>query len=243
MINLKARKPGVNQFAIRKRLLALSLAFTLTAHAAIPVIDYAALIQLGNQLIQLQEQTRCIQQQLQRLKDNQYQWSNAQELLNKLGSIVDQTNTIAYSASNVNQQFQHAYPGYQAPQDFNAHYKNNVNLAQNTLRGVLQAMGSSAQDFQRENNRLSFLQRQSQSAQGQTQAIQASSQIASELVSQIQLLRQTVIAQSNAQTAYYATQIQNDASSQAELEKIINSGSTNVPSYGTSGHPLNSPDY
>lgn len=217
--------------------------FAYSANATLPVIDYATLIQLGNQLMQLKQQTQYIQQQIQMLKGDQYQWSNAQGLINNLGSIVNQTNGIAYSASNVNQKFQQAYPGYQAPQDFNQQYKNNVNMTQNTLNGVLQSMGSSAQDFQSENTRLAFLQRQSQSAQGQTQAIQASAQIASEMVSQIQLLRQTVIAQSNAQTAYYATQIQNDASSKAELEKVINSGSTNVPSYGSSGHQLNSPDF
>lgn len=112
----------------------------------------------------------------------------------------------------------------------------------NTLNSVLQSMGTNAQDFQNENARLAFLQRQSQSAKGQTQAIQASSQIASEMVSQTQLLRQTVIAQTNAQTAYYATQVQNDASAKAELEHVIQSGSTNVPAYGTSGHSLNPPD-
>jgi P-type conjugative transfer protein TrbJ len=193
--------------------------------------------------MQLRQQTQYIQQQLKMLKGDQYQWSNAQPLINHLGSIVNQTNGIAYSAANLHQKFQQAYPGYQAPQDFNQQYKHNINMTQNTLNGVLQSMGASAHDFQSENARLAFLQRQSQRAQGQTQAIQASSQIASEMVSQIQLLRQTVIAQSNAQTAYYATQIQNEASSQAELEKIINSGSTNVPSYGSSGQQLNVPNF
>lgn len=214
-----------------------------SVYATMPVIDYAALIQLGNELTQLKQETQYIQQALQVLQGNQYQWSNVQGLINNLGAIVQQTNGIAYSASNINQQFQQAYPGYQAPQDYSQQYKNNINMTENTLNGVLQSMGSSAQDFQNENTRLAFLQQQAQSAQGQTQAIQASAQIASETVSQIQLLRQTVIAQSNAQAAYYATQVQNDASSKAELEKVINAGSTSVPGYGTSGHQLNPPNF
>lgn len=214
---------------------------TLRAQCAMPVIDVASLIQLGNQLVQLKQQTQYIKQQLDILKDSQYQWSNAQGLINNLGAIVNQTNGLAYSAANLHQKFQQAYPGYQAPQNFNQQYKNNVNTTLDTLNGVLQTIGANAKDFQSENTRLQFLQRQSQHAQSQTQAIQASSQIASELVSQIQLLRQTMIAQTNAQTVYYATQIQNEASSRAELASIINAGSTKVPRYGTSGHPLTVP--
>lgn len=212
-------------------------------YATLPVIDYSALIQLGNQLAQLKQQTQLIQQELQTLHGNQYQWSNVQGLINNLGAIVQQTNGIGYSASNINQQFQQNYPGYQAPEDFSQQYKTNINIALNTLNGILQSIGSSASDFQNENTRLVFLQQQAQSAQGQTAVLQASAQIASETVSQIQLLRQTVIAQSNAQTAYYSTQIQNEASSKAELEKVINAGSTDVPGYGTSGHQLNPPNF
>ncbi|MBV9576348.1 MAG: hypothetical protein JO149_06965 [Gammaproteobacteria bacterium] len=227
----------------KKLLLSILLILTTNAYATLPVIDYASLIQMGNQLIQLKQQTEYIEQQLKALNGNQYQWSNAQVLINNLGSIISQTNGIAYSATNVNQKFQQAYPGYEAPENFNQQYKNNINMTQNTLNGVLQSMGSSAQDFQNENTRLSFLQQQSQSAQGEMQAIQASSQIASEMVSQIQLLRQTVMAQSNAQTAYYATQTQTDASAKAELERVINAGSTVVPAYGSSGNYLTAPDF
>ena len=87
------------------------------------------------------------------------------------------------------------------------------------------------------------MQHQAQSAQGQTQAIQASNQISSELVSQLQLLRQTVMAQTHAQTAYYATLVQQDASSRAEFEHLMQSGSVDIPSYGSSGEPLELPEF
>jgi P-type conjugative transfer protein TrbJ len=215
--------------------------YSIFSYAMLPVIDAASLIQLGNQLMQLKEQTKLIQIQLQQLKGDQYEWSNAQGLINNLGSVVSQTNGISYNASNIDGKFRQAYPGYQPPQNYSQQYKDNSNMTLNTLNGVLQSMGTSSQDFQNENVRLKFLQQQSQNAEGQMQAIQASSQIASEMVSQIQILRQTVIAQSNAQTAYYATQVQKDASERAELDKVISSGSTTMPAYGTSGHPLNPP--
>ena len=118
-----------------------------------------------------------------------------------------------------------------------------MNTTQNTLNGVLQSLGSSANDFQNENTRLSFLQNQAQSATGQTEAIQAASQIASEQVSQLQLLRQTIIAQTNAQATYYAAQMQQQASSQAELSQVINNGSTTSPAIGQSGNQLSLPNF
>lgn len=250
-------KHGLSYFC-KALVLSASLVFSLSSHASgLPVIDLGAILQLVLQLSELKRQTEQIKNQLQvmemlkgsqyqmldGLKGHQYQWSNTQRLINDLGSIVNKTNRLAYSASNIDHDFQQAYPGYQAPQDFNKQYKNNVDMTQNTLNSVLQAMGASAKNFENENERLKFLQTQAQNAKGQTQAIQASNQIASEMVSQIQLLRQTVIAQSNAQIVYYATQVQHEAHSKAELEKVINNGSTNVMSYGTSGHHLNAPDF
>lgn len=209
--------------------------------ALMPVIDLTAIAQLSSQLSQLEYQTKLISSELQGLNGNQYQWSNVQGVINNLGSVVQQTNGISYSASNIDSRFRQSYPGYQPPENFNQQYKNNSEMTLNTLNGILQSSGMSAQDFENENTRLKFLQAQSQNAQGQTQAIQASSQIASEMVSQIQLLRQTVIAQTNAQAAYYATQVQTEASTRAEQAAVITSGSMNVPAYGSSGHPLNPP--
>lgn len=221
----------------------LLLVFSDTVYAMLPVIDFAAIAQLGNQLTQLKMQTQSIQQALQTLSDDQYQWSQVQPLLNQLGDMMQKTHGLAYNAERMDEAFKQAYPGYQPPTNFSAQYKNNVNTAQNTFNGVLQSLGMSAAHFQDENRRLTFLQRQAQSAQGQTQAIQASSQISSELVSQLQLLRQTVMAQTHAQTAYYATQIQQDASSQAEFEHLMQSGSVDIPSYGSSGETLEMPEF
>lgn len=224
-------------------LVLINVSLIQTAYAIVPVIDYAALGQLASQLSQLQIETRYIQQALQGLNGNQYQWSNAQGLINNLGAIVSQSNGLAYSASNLNQAFQTAYPGYQAPANFSQQYQNNVTLTLNTLNGILQSQGSNAADFQNENTRLAFLQAQAQSAQGQTQAIQASAQIASEMVSEQQLMRQTLIAQSNAEAVYDAAQVQNAASVHAQLQEVIDAGNTQVPSYGSSGHPLNPPQF
>jgi P-type conjugative transfer protein TrbJ len=208
-----------------------------------PVFDEAAFGRLGEEIQAAADQLTALKQQIKNLDPSQYQWSNAQQVINSLGQEMQQTQGLAYNASNMDQQFKSDFPGYVAPQDYSQQYQNNSATTLNTLNGVLQNLGMTASDFQNETTRMTFLQQQAQSAQGQTQAIQASSQIASELLSQVQLMHQTLIAQTNAQDAYYANQVQNDASAKAEQQKIIQAGSTTVPPYGTSGHYLNPPHF
>lgn len=221
----------------------LLLLFSKAAFAMMPVIDAAALAQLVNQLAELKTQTQSMQQTLQTLSGNQYQWSNTQHFLSQLQDAMQKTQGINYYSNTLQAQFQKAYPGYQVPNDFQKHYQTNVNTAQHTFCGVVENLRLHTQQVEAENAHLAFLQRQVQSAQGQTQAIQAASQITSEMVSQQQLLRQAMMTQTNAQTAYYATQLQNEVSSRAELDAVIHGGATQVPAYGASGHALVSPDF
>jgi P-type conjugative transfer protein TrbJ len=210
------------------------------------VFDPEAFTRLGLELDTARSQLGVLTQQLAAIKaldPSQYQWSNAQQVINSLGQEMQQTQGLAYNASNMDQQFKSDFPGYVAPQNYGQQYQNNAATTLNTLNGVLQNLGMTASDFQNETTRMAFLQNQAQSAQGQTQAIQASSQIASELLSQVQLMHQTLIAQTNAQDAYYANQVQSDASAKAELQKVVQAGSTTVPPYGTSGHYLNPPHF
>ncbi len=221
-----------------KQMIALCLLMTvsLSANATMPVVDFAS-------ILQLETQVKLIRTQINVLSENGYDWSNAQNLINQLGDLVKQKDMLAYNSANMNEKFQDSYPGYKAPVDFNQQYKANVNITQHTLNGVLQSMGASAKDFEDENRRLKFIQKQAQSSKGQLEAIQASAQISSEMVSQLQLLRHTMIAQASAQNAYYATTIQTQASAQAELTSAISKGSTNVPKYGSSGHYLTTPNF
>lgn len=209
-----------------------------SAFAALPVIDFASLIQLGNQLSQLKAQTKLFEQTIQSLADGDYQWSNAQLMLNQGKDTMRQMHGLSFGKD-----FQKAYPGYQSPSNYRQQYQQNVNLTQNTFSGVLQMIKESSDSFNAENKRLSHLQHQVQQGVGQTQVLQSSAQLTSEVISQMQLLRQNVMAQSNAQTAYYANQIQNQASHRAEMEKIICTGSQRVPAYGSSGHHLQCPDF
>ena len=224
-------------------LIGLSIGLVPPADAMLPVIDVAALAQLGDQLAQLRAQAQTLQHTVQTLAGDQYRWSDNQPVINQLVAALESTHGLAYSAANLDTQFKQAYPGYVAPPQLNAQYQANVTTAQNTFAGTLRSLRLSAQHFATETNRLTFLQQQVQHAQGQTQALQASAQLTSELVTQLQLLRHTTMTQTNAQTAYYATQLQNQASSRAELAAIVKAGSTTIPTEGASGHPLTLPEF
>lgn len=194
------------------------------------------------EVAKLTQQIRYLEQTLKTLSNAPYQWNTVQNTINELGNAINQVNTIAYNAQNLDSQFKKLYPGYQPPKNYFEQYQQIVNTTVNTLNSVLNSLGTNAKDFQQENMRLAFLQSQAQNVVGQTQAIQAASQIALEQVSQMQLLRQTLLAQTNAQTAYYVAQTQKEASAKAELEQVVQTGEQTVPAYGTSGNTLSAPN-
>lgn len=233
---------------MKKYFIALIIAFisAQAAFAQMAVLDVANLYEqtlseahLLISTTQLIEQTSQLATELKQLNPQDYQWSNAQNLINNLGNTVNQTNSLAYSADNIGAKFAQMNPGYVPADDYSSQYKNNTATTLNTMNGVLQSLGTSAKDFENENSRLAFLQSKAQSSEGQLQAIQAASQIASENVSQLQLLRQTITAQANSETAYHANKLQNEASAKATLDSVINAGSTEMKGYGTSGDVIN----
>lgn len=206
------------------------------------VFDPSVFARLGSEAVQLENQLNVLKQQLAAIKQlnpKQYQWSNVQNLINQLGSSIEEAKGISYSAKNVSKKFKDTFPGFVSNQKFDEQYQNVTNNTLNTLNGVLSALNKSSNNFQNENARLSFLQSQEKSAVGQTQAIQAAAQIASEQVSQLQLLRQAIMAETTAQSAYYANQVQVDASSKAEFKKVLLSGKINSQPIGHSGNEIN----
>lgn len=220
--------------------LVLSLIFTSTSYAVLPVIDGAAIAQLASQLTTLKAQAADIKQQLDVLDGSQYQWSDAQSLINKLADNIQQSNTIAYSASDLDRRFSKLFPGYQPENDYQAKYQDITKTTLATINASLRSLGMNANDFEDENTRLKLLQGYSQNSKSQLQAIQASSQIASEQVSQLQLLRQTVMAQSSAQGAYYAAQTQKEAAAEANVQKILSNNNTDLAA-DNSGHDIWTP--
>lgn len=192
---------------------------------------YQNYLQLVAQLNVLQQQATYLQQSLNAIKtlnSDQYTWSNVSDLTNQLGNVVSQTKGLSYSSKNIDTQFQKAFPGYQPPKDANQQDQQNLDTTLNTLSGALKTLNLSSEDFANEPKRMEFLQSQVQNAKGQTQVLQASAQISTEMVSQLQLLRQTMMTQANAQNVYYAQKTQAEASDEAGFNQMLKNSNARI---------------
>lgn len=227
---------------MRKKLIAMLLGSWIagTGYAQIAVFDSAALGQMMEEMMELESQTReltshttSLQASIKRL--GTYQWSN-DDMLSLMDSLSDnmrQYSKIAYSAADLDKQFTTFFPGYDAKNDYQSQYQDNVNETMKTLNGSLKTIGMNAGNFSSESARLGRLHDHVQSAEGQTQVIQAMGEMSEELVTQTQSLRQIVSAQANAETAYYAQQIQKQATTQANMNAVLAAGSTEDVVYGS----------
>ena len=220
---------------MKKHLLALALLCTSAlSHGQLAVFDASAFGQLITQVSLLQQQLNQMTKSLDALKGlGNFEWANEATLglMNDLNSTMNQYSRISYNAANLDAQFKQLYPGYQSPTNYQQQYQDNVTETLNTINGTLKSVGMNTGDFSTESSRLNTLHTHVQSAQGQTQAIQAMSEVSEELVTQTQSLRQMVAAQTNGEAAYFSGQVQKEASSEAELQEVLSKGMTEAPAY------------
>jgi P-type conjugative transfer protein TrbJ len=162
-------------------------------------------------------------------------WGQTLVQLTALANQISQGQSLAYTMSNLDSAFKQRYPGYQPSQDYNKAYQNWSQGTLDTLRGVLDSIHMQSLDFGNENNLMSQLKNLSSSAHGRMQALQAGNMISAQMVSQTEKLRQVVMAQTNAQNAYMAYQVQQDAARKATLSTWIHDSNSNFPHYQDKG--------
>lgn len=197
------------------------------------------------QLTTLKEQAEGIakeliymDKQVQKLVNSKYDWGGVQKDLTNLSDIISQMQGIAYSAEDLDKIFTETFPGYQSKQNYIKQYEEIITKSQNTLNGVLHLVNKVSEDFTKVEKRLNDLKEASESAVGETSAIQAASQIAIEQVEQTELLRQTVMAQANAEAVYYAAELQKEASVKADLDAVVAKGGEKKVTGVLNSHPI-----
>lgn len=161
-------------------------------------------------------------------------WGAVQNDLMGVANVVRQGQALAYSAQNIGTQFQNTFKGFTYPQGFNfkTEYRNWSKATLDGIKGAFEASKMQADQFATEEGILVGLRSQSQSAQGQMQALQVGAQIAEQQVQQLQKLRQLMMVQMQAQNSYLAAQEQKDAASRMALDDFFKftdprQGSTN----------------
>jgi P-type conjugative transfer protein TrbJ len=148
-------------------------------------------------------------------------WNAVTTDLMGVAQIVRSGRSLAYSASNIAEQFGNTFKGYNAPTNFRQAYSGWSASTLDTLKGAFAANQLQAAQFANEEGTLAYLRAQSESAEGQMQAIQVGAQIAEQQVQQLQKLRQLMMVQSSAQNAYLAAQTDKDAAARATADGAL----------------------
>ncbi|ELT46634.1 P-type conjugative transfer protein TrbJ [Brucella intermedia] len=151
--------------------------------------------QIANQITQIQnqlDQYRTMLQNLERLPENI--WGDAVGDLNRLQSLVAQGEGIAFSMGGLDDVLAERFGSYaefrgNLPEDFSSMYETWSQTNRDTIAGTLAGAGLTAEQFQTETQTMTQLQRQSETAVGQMQALQVGHSIAGQQVEQMQKLR------------------------------------------------------
>ncbi|AMS45439.1 P-type conjugative transfer protein TrbJ [Aminobacter aminovorans] len=199
--------------------------------------------QINNQMTQIAQLAEQIQNQI-RMYENMLQntaqlpfhvWSQVENDLNRLRSLVAQGEGIAFSMSNADDVLRQRFQSYGEfktgladGQTFSSSYEKWSTTNRDTIAGTLKAAGLTAEQFSSEEATMSSLRSMSESADGQMKALQVGHQIASEQVGQFQKLR-GLIAQ---QTTMIATWFQSDQAdkdlAQLRRERFFNAAHPGV---------------
>lgn len=186
--------------------------------------------QIANQITQIQnqiDQYRTMLQNLEKLPDNI--WGDAVQDLNRLQQLVAQGEGIAFSMSGLDDVLKQRFPSFDEfmrglgeGQDFSSQYQSWSDTNRDTIAGTLAGAGLTAEQFQTEAQTMAQLQRQSETAVGQMQALQVGHSIASQQVEQMQKLRGLLAQQTTMMGTWYQSEQADRDLAQARRENFFN---------------------
>jgi P-type conjugative transfer protein TrbJ len=186
----------------------------------------------AKQLVNEAKQIQIALQDIKNYEGNVGQWANIQNLLQRLGAETQKGQALAYSMSDLDNQFKQTYPGYVSSQNYQQDYSKWSQTSMDTMRATLDSAGLQAEQFKSEQSSMNQIAQLSRTAQGRMQALQVGNMLSMQEVAQIQKLRQLVIAQTNAQNTYASYQIQKDQSVEASSSAWLTSSAKSFPRYG-----------
>lgn len=194
--------------------------------------------QIQNQVTQITQLAEQIQNQI-RIYENMLQntlqlpdhiWSQVENDLSRLQSLVNQGQGIAFSMGNIDdvlkqrfQSFGEFQSGLADGQDFSSSYQDWSDTNRDTIASTLRAAGFTAEQFGSEEATMGQLRSMSQSAVGQMQALQVGHQIAAQQVAQSQKLRGLVSQQMTMMATWYQSEQASKDLAQTRREEFFKS--------------------
>jgi len=151
--------------------------------------------------------------------------NNMNDTFRNMYRIVVGGQQMAYSLSNMDQQFQNLHPGYgNYGNGFNYQdaYRNWSDTTRGSVMGSLRMATVQADDLQSERDLVGALSDSSSTAEGQLQAVQAGNQIGVAMVGQMQKLRQLQMAQLQAQNTVALAEQGRKGASDEWMRKYMN---------------------
>lgn len=130
---------------------------------------------------------------------------------------------------NLSAQFKQLYPGYQAPTNYEQDYQAWTNNSLESIRTALETANRQSQVFEEEKADMRKIETLSDSAEGQMQVLQTGNMLAAQLVEQLQKLRLLQMTEMQAQNAYMATQLQDQAAEKAAIKRWLDSAKNYKP--------------
>ena len=190
------------------------------------VMHYTArLQQMSMQVQQLQQQIVAMQ------KLGNPNWRQINATLAQADVLMQQGQSLAYSLSAIDAEFQKTFPGVQVFQNYLADETTQATRTLATMRGALNAVNRAAQDFPTSVARLQAMKQQLGSIQGHEQALELNGTIGMYSAEELTMLHRAISALTNVQAVYYADQVNSEAQRQATFRARLAAMSAPGPAY------------
>ncbi len=179
--------------------------------------------QLANEAKQLQNEVSELENMVLNTATIPNQiWGTAVQDFSQLKSLFSQSQSLAFTAGNLDQQFATRYGTYSSylaekmtATDWNNKYTEWSQEGSNNALNALKGIGLQASQLSNDQDVMQQLQGMASSTQGRMQALQVANMIAAQNVAQIQKLQQLMMMQLQMQANYLAMQQDKEAAHEA----------------------------
>jgi type IV secretion system protein TrbJ len=212
---------------------ALTIALSISSYQEASAQWATELTQLANKVTlvqQLANEAKQLQNEVSELENmvlntatipNQI-WGTAVQDFSQLKSLFSQSQSLAFTAGNLDQQFATRYGTYSSylaekmtATDWNNKYTEWSQEGSNNALNALKGLGLQASQLSNDQDVMQQLQGMASSTQGRMQALQVANMIAAQNVAQIQKLQQLMMMQLQMQADYLAMQQDKEAAHEA----------------------------
>jgi P-type conjugative transfer protein TrbJ len=176
-----------------------------------------AATQINNQRLQIEYQLRAL------AKLSRPNWRDINGLISQLDLVMQEGESLAYSASDLDEQFRRTFPGYELPAGWVASdaQRTQATRALATLHASLSATRRQMQDIRPGIVRLQQIKAQMGGIQGTQQAVELQNTLQAYTAEELVMLRQAVAVQTNAIAVAQAQQVQRGMEEQAVLGQLL----------------------